>query len=104
MGFLLSNSAGQVFPKASSPPQGHQQKHGKIKLLLYAQRWPATKDTQPKGPQTTPRRLHRPRYRDLQLQKQSELSIAGQMSDQINCLPGECTIGRRSLVFLHRPD
>ena len=35
---------------------------------------------------------HRPRFRNLQLQKQGELSIARQMSDQVNCLPGKCTI------------
>ena len=31
----------QVLPKAPPPLQAHQQKHGEIKLLLYAQHWPA---------------------------------------------------------------
>ena len=30
--------------------------------------------------------------------------LPASLSDQVNCLPGKCTIGRRSLVFLHRPD
>ena len=55
--------------------------------MLYAQHWPATKGTQAKGPQTTPRRLWRPKFCSCRNKNNCLLPEKCQVKSIANVLP-----------------